>query len=169
MTMSKKNPSQPDYSKIRTLDKIDLAILDCLQKNSRISNVNLAKEVNLSASPCLDRVRRLEAEGYIERYSAVLNATKLKFGLTAYIEVSLSKSTSDAFENFAKSVQKIKQIAECDMVAGGFDYLLKIRISDMTEYRSVLGEIVDIKGVAKNRTYVVIENIKIDQGLPLGE
>ena len=153
----------------RVLDGIDLAILDNLQSNSRITNVNLAKAVNLSASPCLDRVKRLEAEGYIKRYGAVLNAAKLNFGLTAYVEVSLDKSTSDVFESFANHVQNIKQIAECDMVAGGFDYLLKIRISDMAEYRSVLGEVVDIKGVAKNRTYVVIEKIKVDIGLPIAQ
>ena len=151
----------------RILDNIDLAILDNLQSNSRISNVNLAKAVNLSASPCLDRVRRLESEGYIKRYGAVLNASKLNFGLTAYVEVSLDKSTTEAFNAFANNVQKIKQIAECDMVAGGFDYLLKIRISDMAEYRSVLGKVVDIEGVAKNRTYVVIEKIKVDMGLPI--
>ena len=154
-------------TKIRPLDKIDLTILDALQTNSRISNVNLAKAVNLSASPCLDRVRRLETEGYIDRYGAMLNAEKLKFGLTAYVEVSLDKSTSEVFDTFAKAAQNIKQIAECDMVAGVFDYLLKIRISDMAEYRAVLGKVVDIPGVAKNRTYVVIEKIKIDKGLPL--
>ena len=114
-------------NKSRSLDKIDLNILDALQKNSRISNVNLAKAVNLSASPCLDRVKRLESEGYIERYGAVLNASKLKFGLTAYVEVGLNKSTSEAFNLFKEHVQNIRQIAECDMVAGGFDYLLKIR------------------------------------------
>ncbi|MCP4272607.1 MAG: winged helix-turn-helix transcriptional regulator [Gammaproteobacteria bacterium] len=164
-----KNTHQTKTEQIRPLDKIDLSILDCLQKNSRITNVDLAKQVNLSASPCLDRVRRLEAEGYIERYGAVLNASKLKFGLTAYVEVTLNKSTSDVFETFAEKVQTIRQIAECDMVAGGFDYLLKIRISDMAEYRSVLGKVVDIKGVAKNHTYVVIEKIKIDLGLPILE
>lgn len=154
-------------NKSRSLDKIDLNILDALQKNSRISNVNLAKAVNLSASPCLDRVKRLESEGYIERYGAVLNASKLKFGLTAYVEVGLNKSTSEAFNLFKEHVQNIRQIAECDMVAGGFDYLLKIRISDMAEYRAVLGEVVDIPGVAKNHTYIVIEKIKKDVGLPV--
>jgi len=154
-------------SNARPLDKIDLLILDALQKNSRISNVNLAKQVNLSASPCLDRVKRLESEGYIDRYGAVLNKEKLNFGLTAYVEVSLDKSTSDVFEVFSRHVQKIKQIAECDMVAGGFDYIVKIRIGSMAEYRSVLGEVVDIPGVAKNRTFVVIEKIKIDEGLPI--
>ena len=165
--MSSLHKNQTTTNKPRQLDKIDLSILDALQKNSRISNVNLAKIVNLSASPCLDRVKRLEAEGYIERYGAVLNASKLKFGLTAYVEVTLDKSTSDVFDSFARDVQNIKQIAECDMVAGGFDYLLKIRISDMAEYRAVLGEVVDIPGVAKNRTFVVIEKIKQDRGLPI--
>lgn len=168
-----KNPDQsPKVNRLkssssRLLDKIDLLILDLLQKNSRISNVNLAEQVNLSPSPCLDRVKRLEAEGYIERYGAVLNASKLKFGLTAYLEVSLDKSTSEVFDVFAEAVQDIRQIAECDMVAGGFDYLLKIRISDMAEYRSVLSKVVDIPGVARNRTFVVIEHIKKDAGLPL--
>ena len=154
-------------TKSRPLDKIDLAILDALQENSRISNVKLAEKINLSASPCLDRVKRLEAEGYIERYGARLNAAKLNFGLTAYVEVTLDKSTSEVFDRFAEQVQKIKQIAECDMVAGGFDYLLKIRIANMAEYRAVLGEVVDIPGVAKNHTYVVIEKIKQDKGLPI--
>ncbi|MGX5172467.1 winged helix-turn-helix transcriptional regulator [Aliikangiella sp. IMCC44653] len=157
--------SQP--AKIRNLDKIDLAILDALQKNARISNVNLAKQVNLSASPCLDRVKRLESEGYIERYSAILNANLLKHGLTAYVEVTLDKSTTDVFKHFALHIQKISQVIECDMVAGGFDYLLKIKIADMEEYRAILGDLVDIPGVAKNHTYVVIEKIKADQGLPI--
>jgi Lrp/AsnC family transcriptional regulator, leucine-responsive regulatory protein len=154
-------------AKIRNLDKIDLAILDALQKNARISNVNLAKQVNLSASPCLDRVKRLETEGYIERYSAILNANLLKLGLTAYVEVTLDKSTTDVFNHFAQHIQKISQVIECDMVAGGFDYLLKIKIADMEEYRAILGDLVDIPGVAKNHTYVVIEKIKTDQGLPI--
>lgn len=165
--MTKKTQTQGTNHKMRPLDKIDRLILDALQKNSRISNVNLAKMVNLSASPCLDRVKRLEAEGFIERYGAVLSASKLNFGLTAYVEVTLDKSTSDVFDSFARDVQGIKQIAECDMVAGGFDYLLKIRISSMAEYRAVLGEVVDIPGVAKNRTFVVIEKIKEDTGLPI--
>jgi Lrp/AsnC family transcriptional regulator, leucine-responsive regulatory protein len=165
--MKTSNLTHARNEKSRPLDKIDRLILDALQQNSRISNVNLAKKVNLSASPCLDRVKRLEAEGFIERYGAVLSASKLNFGLTAYVEVTLDKSTTDVFDSFARDVQGIKQIAECDMVAGGFDYLLKIRIANMTEYRAVLGEVVDIPGVAKNRTFVVIEKIKQDKGLPI--
>lgn len=153
--------------KNRALDRIDLNILDTLQKNGRISNVNLAAEVGLSASPCLDRVKRLEAEGYIEGYGARLNASKLKFGMSAFVQITLERTTSELFDSFEAAILNIDQVAECHMVAGGFDYLVKIRIADMEAYRQVLGTIVDIPGVAKNHTYVVIEQVKQDQGLPL--
>lgn len=154
-------------NKPRPLDRIDLSILDCLQKDARISNVNLAKKVNLSASPCLDRVKRLENEGYIERYGAKLNASKLKFGMSAFVQVTLDSTTSSVFDEFKVAINKINEVAECHMVAGGFDYLVKIRIGDMEGYREVLGRIVDLPGVTKNHTYVVIESIKDDLGLPI--
>jgi Lrp/AsnC family leucine-responsive transcriptional regulator len=154
-------------SKQRPLDRIDLSILDCLQKDARISNVNLANKVNLSASPCLNRVKRLENEGYIQRYGAKLNASKLKFGMSAFIQISLDSTTSRIFDEFKETILKIKEVAECHMVAGGFDYLVKIRIADMEAYREVLGRIVDLPGVSKNHTYVVIESIKDDLGLPI--
>ena len=154
-------------TKVRQLDRIDLAILDCLQKDARISNVNLAKQVNLSPSPCLDRVKKLETEGYIERYSAKLNASKLKFGMSAFIQITLDSTTSKVFDEFDKAINQIEEVAECHMVAGGFDYLVKIRIGDMEAYREVLGRIVDLPNVSTNHTYVVIESIKDDLGLPL--
>ena len=154
-------------NKQRPLDRIDLSILDCLQKDARITNVNLAKKVNLSASPCLDRVKRLENEGYIERYGAKLNASKLKFGMSAFIQGTLDSTTSAIFDQFKVAINEIKEVAECHMVAGGFDYLVKIRIGDMEGYREVLGRIVDLPGVSKNHTYVVIESIKDDLGLPI--
>jgi Lrp/AsnC family leucine-responsive transcriptional regulator len=153
--------------KSRTLDRIDLNILATLQINGRISNVNLANTIGLSASPCLDRVKRLEVEGYIERYGARLNASKLKFGMSAFVQITLDRTTSEIFNSFEAAIKQIDQVAECHMVAGGFDYLVKIRIADMEAYRQVLGTIVDIPGVAKNHTYVVIEEVKQDQGLPL--
>jgi len=154
-------------NKSRTLDRIDLNILATLQIDGRISNVNLAKTVGLSASPCLDRVKRLEVEGFIERYGARLNASKLKFGMSAFVQITLDRTTSEIFNSFEAAIRLIDQVAECHMVAGGFDYLVKIRIADMEAYRQVLGTIVDIPGVAKNHTYVVIEEVKQDQGLPL--
>ena len=153
--------------KAKPLDKIDLTILDTLQKNGRISNVELSKMVNLSASPCLDRVKRLEAEGYVERYSAQLNAAKLGYGMSAFIQVTLDRTTGDIFDKFKLEVVKIKEVAECHMVAGGFDYLLKIRFKDMEAYREVLGVIVELPGVSQTHTYVVMEQVKQDQGVPI--
>ncbi|GLX82814.1 winged helix-turn-helix transcriptional regulator [Thalassotalea eurytherma] len=155
--------------KQRTLDRIDLTILDTLQKDGRISNVDLAKKVNLSASPCLDRVKRLEQEGYIERYGAFLTAAKLHYGMSAFIQITLERTTSDVFSTFRDELVKIKEVAECHMVAGGFDYLVKLRFKDMAGYRDILGGIVDLPGVSQTHTYIVMEQIKKDQGIPLIE
>jgi len=153
--------------KPRTLDRIDLTILDTLQKDGRISNVELAKKVNLSASPCLDRVRRLESEGYIERYGAYLNASKLKYGMSAFIQVTLDRTDKDIFTSFRDEVVKIKEVAECHMVAGGFDYLLKLRFENMDAYRELLGIIVELPAVSQTHTYVVMEHVKKDLGVPV--
>ncbi|MBE0367114.1 winged helix-turn-helix transcriptional regulator [Pseudoalteromonas sp. MMG013] len=151
----------------RVLDRIDLAILDVLQRNGRISNVNLAKEVNLSPSPCLDRVKKLESEGYIEGYSARLNSAKLGQALVAHVEITLKSSTEAVFSLFREHIVKIPQVVSCDMVAGGFDYLVTIRVADMAQYREVLGKIVETPGVSTNHTYMVIEHIKSDSGLTI--
>ncbi|NMP31860.1 winged helix-turn-helix transcriptional regulator [Thalassotalea sp. M1531] len=153
--------------KSRTLDRIDLTILDTLQKEGRISNVELAKRVNLSASPCLDRVKRLESEGFIESYGATLNAAKLRYGMSAFIQVTLDRTTADVFNNFRDEVVKIKEVAECHMIAGGFDYLLKLRFENMDAYRQVLGIIVELPAVAQTHTYVVMEHVKRDSGVPI--
>jgi Lrp/AsnC family leucine-responsive transcriptional regulator len=153
--------------KIRALDRIDLTILDTLQKDGRISNNDLAKKINLSASPCLDRVRRLEREGYIERYRAVLNSVKLNYGMSAFIQVTLDRTTGDVFEKFKVEVVKIKEVVECHMVAGGFDYLLKLRFVNMEGYREVLGMIVELPAVSQTHTYFVTENVKADKGVPI--
>ena len=154
-------------AKTRVLDRIDLTILDVLQKEGRISNVELAKQVHLSASPCLDRVRRLEQEGYIVRYGAVLSAAKLKYGMSAFIQVTLDRTTADVFNKFRAEVVKIKAVAECHMVAGGFDYLLKLRFEDMDAYREILGIVVELPAVSQTHTYVVMEKVKEDLGLPI--
>jgi len=154
-------------TKNKTLDRIDLTILDTLQQEGRISNVELAKKVNLSASPCLDRVRKLELDGYIQRYGAFLNASKLKYGMSAFIQVTLDRTTGDVFTKFKDEVVKIKEVAECHMVAGGFDYLLKLRFENMDAYREVLGMIVELPAVSQTHTYVVMENVKQDYGVPI--
>ncbi len=152
--------------KRKPLDRIDKVILSTLQADGRISNVELAKKVNLSASPCLDRVKRLESEGYIERYGAFLNAAKLNYGMTAFVQVTLSSTTSETFKLFKKEVVTIKEVVECHLIAGGYDYLLKIRFADMTSYRLVLEEIGDLPAISQTSTYVVSEHVKSDSGVP---
>jgi Lrp/AsnC family leucine-responsive transcriptional regulator len=150
-----------------SLDKTDLLILSSLQREGRMSNVALARQVNLSPSPCLERVRRLESGGLIQGYGARLNAAALGFGTMAFIQVTLDRTTADVFDRFRDQVVLVPAVAECHMVAGGFDYLLKLRLADMEAYRSVLATIIDLPGVAQTHTYVVIEPIKQDLGLPL--
>ena len=153
--------------KNKALDRIDISILDTLQRDGRIANVDLAKKVNLSASPCIDRVKRLEKEGYIDGYGARLNAAKMGLGTAAFIQVTLDRTTSEVFDQFRDAVVQIPQVAECHMVAGGFDYLLKLRLPNMDAYRAILAMIVDLPGVAQTHTYVVIEQVKSDTGLPV--
>jgi len=153
-------------NKTKALDRIDLLILSTLQADGRISNVDLSRKVNLSASPCLDRVKRLEKEGYIEGYGAFLNASKLDYGMTAFVQVTLSSTTSETFKLFKKEVVTIKEVVECHLIAGGYDYLLKIRFANMASYRLVLEEIGDLPAISQTSTYVVSEHVKSDSGVP---
>jgi Lrp/AsnC family leucine-responsive transcriptional regulator len=157
--MKNKNPK---------LDQVDRKIMATLQANGRMSNVDLSEKVGLSPTPCLERVRRLEAAGYITGYSARLNADKLGFNILAFIEVSLIKTNPDAFDDFRRAVATIDEIQECHMVAGGFDYLLKVRVSNMTAYRHFLGEkISSLPGVDRTHTYMVMEEVKESDALAI--
>ena len=145
----------------RTLDRIDHKLLIRLQQDGRTAISKLAREVNLTVTPTLERVRRLEAAGYIEGYFARLNPRKLGLGLLAYVEVSLDRTTPDAFERFKQVMLAHDEVMECHMVAGGFDYLLKVRVVDMESYRRFLGDrIASVRGVQTTHTYFVMEEVK---------
>lgn len=154
-------------SKTKPLDRIDITILKTLQADGRITNVELAQKVNLSASPCLDRVKRLETEGFIKRYGAFLNAGKLDYSMTAFIQVTLDRTTADVFKLFKVEVVKIKEVVECHLVAGGYDYLLKIRFTNMDKYRLILEKVAGLPAISQTHTYMVTEHIKEDTGVPL--
>ena len=148
------------------LDRTDLKILRLLQKQGRISNVDLSQQVNLSPAPCLVRVKRLEQAGIIRRYRAELDPLSLGLALLAYVEITLDRTTPDVFENFKQAIQMIPEIEECHMVAGGFDYLVKVRCADMDDYRRILGEkIAAINGISQTHTYVVMEQVKTSNEL----
>ncbi len=145
----------------KELDRIDRNILNELQKDGRISNVELSKRVGLSPTPCLERVRRLERQGYITGYTALLNPQFLDASLLVFVEITLNRGAPDVFEQFNTAVQKLDDIQECHLVSGDFDYLLKTRVSDMGAYRRLLGDtLLRLPGVNDTRTYVVMEEVK---------
>jgi len=152
----------------KQLDRIDRNILIELQKNARISNVELSKRVGLSPTPCLERVKRLEKEHYILGYQAKLNPAKLDVALLVLVEITLTKTSPDVFDDFAKAVHDIDVIQECHLVSGDFDFLLKTRVKDMLAYRQLLGDtLLRLPAVSESRTYVVMDEIKSSNMLPI--
>ena len=150
------------------LDKISKKILSELQDDGRISNVELASRVNLSPAACLERVRKLQEAGYVLKYTAQLNPQLLDVSLLVFIEVVLEKTTPEAFDEFKEHVQRIPEILECHMVAGGFDYLIKVRVTDMPAYRTFLEKtLLRLKSVRETRTYAVMEEVKNTIKLPI--
>ena len=146
---------------ITELDRIDRRILNVLQRDGRIANVELARQVNLTPTPCLERVKRLEKEGFITEYVALVDPVKANAALCAYIEIQLVSSTTDAFKRFNQEMLDLPEVQECQMVAGGFDYLIKIRVADMQHYQRFLGEkLASISDISQTHTYVVIQDVK---------
>ena len=143
------------------IDRIDRKILTVLQIDGKVSNVELAKKVGLSPSPCLERVKRLEQQGYITGYTATVDPTKLGAAMLVFVEITLSKTSVDIFAEFSAAVQGLDDIQECHLVSGNFDFLLKARVADMSSYRKLLGDtLLRMPGVSESRTYVVMEEVK---------
>lgn len=143
------------------IDRIDLRILRVLQSDGRIANLKLAEAVTLSPTAVLARTQRLQREGYILGYEARLNPLKLGLGMMVFVEVLLDRTTPNVFDQFKAAVQVRDEIMECHMVAGGFDYLLKTRMADMSAYRDFAGKVLwQLPGVRETRTYAVMEEVK---------
>ncbi len=147
---------------------MDRKLLRALQDDGRITNQALADRCGLSPAACFDRVKRLRASGVITGYTALLDPAKLGQALMIFIEVLLDRTSDDVFAAFSAHVRTVPQVLECHMVAGGFDYLLKVRVSDMTAYRAFLGEVLTtVPGVRETRTYAVLEEVKSTVRLPV--
>jgi Lrp/AsnC family leucine-responsive transcriptional regulator len=150
------------------LDAIDRRILSELQIDGRITNAELAHRVGLAPTSMSDRFKRLQKNGYITGFGARLHPQKLGFGLLVFVEVLLDKTTPDVFAKFAEAARNSPDVLECHMVAGGFDYLIKTRLADMSTYRRFLGDVLlSFPGVRETRTYAVMEEVKSDGPLPL--
>jgi Lrp/AsnC family transcriptional regulator, leucine-responsive regulatory protein len=144
-----------------TLDKFDRKILDQVTQNGRISLTDLAARVGLSKTPTQLRLKRLQETGFIEGFHATLNHAKLGLEHIAFVEVKLSDTRENALQKFNAAARKIDEIEECHMIAGDFDYLLKVRTSDIKAYRQVLGEkITALPHVANTSTFVAMQAVK---------
>jgi Lrp/AsnC family transcriptional regulator, leucine-responsive regulatory protein len=143
------------------IDKIDRKILQVLQQDGRISNLKLAETIGLSATAVLARTQRLQQGGIILGYEARLDPAKVGLGMTVFVEVLLDRTTRGVFDAFKAAVQVHGEILECHLVAGGFDYLIKLRVKDMAAYRDFAGRVLwQLPGVRETRTYAVMEEVK---------
>lgn len=152
------------------LDARDIAILRVLSAEGRITNADLAARVGLSASPCWERVRKLEQAGIIESYRAVVSLKKLVPAMTVFVTVELTDHTAAAFRVFEAHVQKLPDVTACWALGGGFDYLMQIVARDIEAYQAVMDAILDADvGLARYFTYVVTKDVKSATSLPFDQ
>ncbi len=150
------------------LNTIDKNIIRVLQKNGRTSFAELSRKVGLSPTPCKERVKRLEREGVIKGYTALINPDYLSAGLVVFVQISLSRTAQDTFEAFREAAISLPEIQECYLVSGSFDYLLKARVADMGAYRTFYGEtLLTLPGVQDCTSYVVMEEVKDTTEIPV--
>lgn len=143
------------------LDAFDLKILQAMSSDARMTVTELSQKVGLSKTPCHIRLKRLETEGYILGYTALVDLVKLGLEHIAFVEVKLSDTRAKALNEFNKAVLGLSEIEQCHMIAGGFDYLLKVRTKNISDYRRLLGETLStLPHVAQTSTYVSMESVK---------
>ncbi|MEN8426761.1 Lrp/AsnC ligand binding domain-containing protein [Acinetobacter schindleri] len=154
---------------MRKLDRIDRMILYILQRDGRIAISELAARVNLSTTPCSERVKRLERDGIIMGYYARLNPEKLERNLLVFLEIKLSAKSGDVFEQVARDLSEIPEVLECHLISGDFDYLVKARLKEMSAYRRLLGDLLKkLPSSASSHSYVVMEEVKETLYLDVG-
>jgi len=142
------------------VDRIDLKILRALQKDGRISNAELAQSVDVSAATCHRRTQRLLEEGYVTQVRAMIDPKKINRGALVMVGVVLDRSTRESFADFEKAVAKLKFVLDCHLVAGDFDYFLKIRVGDMADFNRIHGEqLIALPGVRQTRTFFVMKEV----------
>jgi len=164
----------PLYSYIITqvsamaFDRYDHHILDTLQKDGRISNVQLAAAVNLSESACLRRVRALEDEGYIDRYAALLNQSKAGLSGNVFVHIGLHREEQSELAAFEEAIKEIPEVMECYLMTGEFDYLLRVVVANMADFERLHNEaLTRLPGVARVNSSVAIRTVQKTTQLPL--
>ena len=151
-----------------TLDRYDRLILTALQKDGRISNVQLAARVNLSESACLRRVRALEEEGFIDRYAALLNQSKAGLSGNVFVQIGLHREEQSELAAFENAVKEIPEVMECYLMTGEFDYLLRVVVANMADFERLHNEaLTRLPGVARVNSSVAIRTVQKTTELPL--
>lgn len=149
-----------------SLDRTDLLILDALQHNARMTNKELAAQVHLSPTPVFERWKRLEREGYIKKYIAVLDADKLNRGFVVFCCVKLSRLNTETANDFTTRVMAMPEVTECYNISGHFDYMLKLHSFDMKQYQRFLIDVLGkIESVASIESTFVMEEVKHEYGV----
>ena len=150
------------------LDTIDLRILDELQRDGGLSNVELARRIHLSPSPCLARVKALEAAGVIERYVALANAKALGLGLNVFINISLKSQAKEALADFEHRIAEHDEVMECYLMTGDSDYLIRVAVPDSAALeRFILEQLTPIPGIEKIRSSFALKQVRYKTALPL--
>ncbi len=150
------------------LNRIDRHILRILQEDGRITYAELARQVGLTTTPCIERVKRLERQGYIRSYTALVNPELLDAGLIVFVQIRLNRTSKDSFERFKNAVNQLPEVQECYLVSGNFDYLIKARVADMSAYREFLGEtLLTVPGVQESTSIVVMEAVRETLTIPI--
>lgn len=154
-------------SSVEEFDRIDLKILRALQSEGRLSNADLAERVNVSAATCHRRTQRLFDEGYITGVRAEIAPVAVGLGALVMVGVVLDRSTPESFAAFEGAVMAMKEVLDCNLVAGDFDYLLKIRVRDMADFNKLHGQkLIALPGVRQTRTFFVMKEVKENARLP---
>lgn len=150
------------------LDNIDLGILRELQLDGSLSNVELSRRVHLSPSPCLARVKALEASGVINRYVAIANAAALGLGLTVFISISLRSQGKESLAEFERRIVEHDEVMECYLMSGDSDYLIRVAVADMGALeRFILEQLTPIQGIEKIRSSFALKQVRYKTALPL--
>jgi Lrp/AsnC family leucine-responsive transcriptional regulator len=153
---------------VEQLDNKDLQLLRLLQKNAKLTVKELAKEVNLSTSPVFERVKRLEQEGFVKRYAAILDAEKLNRGFTVFCQIKLKIHDRSVGYDFVKEILEIEEVAECYNISGDFDFLLKVQVRDMKHYQDfVFNKLGSVDSIGSTHSTFVMAEVKNNYGLTI--
>jgi Lrp/AsnC family transcriptional regulator, leucine-responsive regulatory protein len=152
------------------IDNLDIQILGILQENARAKNIELARELGIAQSTVLERVRRLEEQGFITGYRAILNPEKLGLSIQAFVSVAMQRHEAETIRRFEEGVRELHGVRACYHLTGRFDYLLYVAVKDLEELgKLVKTGIAALDGYGKSETFVIFSEIKPDEGVPIGD